>query len=152
MRLNLAVFSQGRAAAVAEGEPTVQRWVVGGHSLGGAMACRYAANNPGAVDGLLLVGAYCDRPVRELPALAVLGTRDAVLNRDRFAATRDNLPADHGVVRIEGMNHSQAGWYGGQRGGRPARIPTPTAHRRLAAAVDSWLCEALDHCGRDGRR
>jgi len=146
MRVNLAVFSQGRADAVLTGESAVERWVVGGHSLGGAMACRYAGANNGTVDGLLLVGAYCDRPVQGMPALSVVGTRDAVLNRERFAETESNLPDPHTVVRVEGMNHSQAGWYGGQRGDQPATIATPEAHRRLAATVGDWLCRDLDHC------
>jgi hypothetical protein len=146
MRLNLAVLSQGRAADVVAGEPGIERWVVGGHSLGGAMACRYAGATDRPVEGLLLVGAYCDRPVRGMPALSVVGTRDAVLNRERFAATRSNLPESRAIVRIEGMNHSQAGWYGGQRGDRPSRITTPEAHRRLAATVAAWLCRSLDHC------
>ncbi|WP_436929516.1 alpha/beta fold hydrolase [Halosimplex halobium] len=149
LRANLAVFSVGRADAVLAGERNVSRWVVGGHSLGGAMACRYAGNHPEAVDGLLLVGAYCDRPVRGIPALAVVGTRDSVLDRGQFADSRDNLPADATVERIQGMNHSQAGWYTGQRGDRPARIGTGTAHRRLAAAVADWLCDEFDRCAVD---
>jgi predicted alpha/beta-hydrolase family hydrolase len=146
MRANLAVFSQGRADAVLAGESDVERWVVGGHSLGGAMACRYAGANDRTVDGLLLVGAYCDRPVSGMPALSVVGTRDAVLNRDRFAETESNLPEPDSVVRIEGMNHSQAGWYAGQSGDQSATIPTPEAHRRLATTVADWLCRDLDHC------
>ena len=146
LRANLAVLSIGRADAVIAGQPNVSRWVVGGHSLGGAMACRYAGNNPDAVDGVLLVGAYCDQPVRGMAALAVLGTRDAVLNREAFADNRGNLPANATVERIEGMNHSQAGSYGGQRGDSPARIGTDAAHRRLAAVFAGWLCDDLDHC------
>ena len=146
MRVNLAVFSQGRADAVLAGESGIERWVVGGHSLGGAMACRYAGANNETVDGLLLVGAYCDRPVQELSALSVVGTRDAVLDRDRFAETESNLPDPHTVVRIEGMNHSQAGWYGGQSGDQPATVSTPDAHRGLATTVADWLCSDLDHC------
>lgn len=149
MRANLAVFSIGRADAVLAGERNVSRWVVGGHSLGGAMACRYAGSNPEAVDGLLLVGAYCDQPVREMPALAVLGTRDSVLDRQQFADSRADLPADATVERIEGMNHSQAGSYGGQRGDSPARIGTAAAHRRLAAVVADWLCGEFEHCVAD---
>jgi len=145
MPANLAVLAPSRADAVLAGEPGVERWVVGGHSLGGAMACRYAADN--AVEGLLLVGAYCDRPVRGMPALSVVGTRDVVLNRERFAASMGNLPASSAVVRVEGMNHSQAGWYGGQRGDQPARLTTPEAHHRLANEVADWLCADLDHCG-----
>ncbi|OLZ40696.1 hypothetical protein A6E15_06685 [Natrinema saccharevitans] len=146
MRTNLAVFSQGRTDAVVDGESQVSRWVVGGHSLGGSMACRYAGNNGDTVDGIVLVGSYCDRPIEETQTVAVLGTRDAVLDRDRFAANRDNLPPDHSISRIEGMNHSQAGWYSGQRGGQPARISTPEAHRRLATEIADWLCRDLDHC------
>lgn len=154
MRANLAVLSQGTATAVIErergvdGEDGVETWLVGGHSLGGAMACRYANANSERVDGLLLVGAYCDRPVRGMPALSVVGSRDAVLDRERFRATMGNLPANATVVRIEGMNHSQAGWYYGQAGGRPASVSYPTAHDRLAAAVADWICEAYDRCPR----
>jgi len=146
MPANLAVLSPSRADAVIDGEPGIDRWVVGGHSLGGAMACRFASANPGRVDGLVLVGAYCDRPVSGLPALSVVGSRDAVLDRERFRATRGNLPANASVVRIEGMNHSQAGWYYGQRGGQPARVSHPAAHDRLASAVAAWLCGPVASC------
>ncbi|MFC7228766.1 alpha/beta hydrolase [Salinirubellus salinus] len=149
MPLNLAVFDPSRADAVVAGEPQISRWVVGGHSLGGAMACRYAADNADRVDGLLIVGAYCDRPVRGMPGLAVVGTRDAVLDREQFEATRGNLPTPRRVVFVEGMNHSQAGWYTGQRGGQPATISTPEAHRRLADEVAGWLCAELEHCESD---
>lgn len=149
MPANLAVLAPSRADAVLAGEPQISRWVVGGHSLGGAMACRYAAGNDERVDGLLIVGAYCDRPVRGMPSLAVVGTRDAVLDRERFEATRGNLPTPRRVVFVEGMNHSQAGWYTGQSGGQPARISTPAAHRRLAGEVADWLCVEIDHCTGD---
>ena len=146
MTANLAVLSPSKADAVVEGEDEIDSWVVGGHSLGGAMACRYAGDNPERVDGLLLVGAYCDQPVREMPALAVVGSRDVVLDRERFAETQPNLPEDASIVRIDGMNHSQAGWYSGQRGGQSATISNRVAHDRLAAAVSEWLCTELDGC------
>ncbi|MEF8850973.1 MAG: alpha/beta hydrolase [Haloarculaceae archaeon] len=76
----------------------------------------------------------------------VVGTRDAVLDREQFAETESNLPSPRKIVRIEGMNHSQAGWYAGQSGGQPATITTSEAHRRLAAVVADWLCRELDHC------
>jgi hypothetical protein len=146
MTANLAVLSQGKATAVMDGERGIDRWVVGGHSLGGAMACRYANANPERVDGLLLVGAYCDRPVRGTPALSVVGSRDVVLDRERFRETRGNLPANARIVHVEGMNHSQAGWYYGQPGGQPATVSYATAHDRLAAVVDAWLCRAVVEC------
>jgi dienelactone hydrolase len=150
MTANLAVLSQGKASVVIDGESDIDRWIVGGHSLGGAMACRYANANPERVDGVLLVGAYCDRPVEGMPALSVVGTRDAVLDRERFAETRGNLPENASVVRIQGMNHSQAGWYDGQAGGQRASISYPTAHDRLATAIDEWLCKEYDRCSSAG--
>jgi predicted esterase len=146
MSLNLAVFSQERADAVIRNESQISRWVVGGHSLGGAMACRYAGSNADGVEGIVLVGSYCDRPVKDTPTIVVIGTRDAVLDRDQFVASRENLPPDHEISRIEGMNHSQAGWYSGQRGGQEARISTTEAHRRLAIEITDWLCRDLNHC------
>ncbi|MGC9335419.1 MAG: alpha/beta hydrolase, partial [Anaerolineae bacterium] len=40
MPFNLAVTGAGRAADVISAFPQVERWAVGGHSLGGAMASR----------------------------------------------------------------------------------------------------------------
>lgn len=41
MPLNLAVFAPGRATAVIAAHPEIQRWVIGGHSLGGSMAANF---------------------------------------------------------------------------------------------------------------
>lgn len=40
--LNLAVLDIDAADAVVGSDPAIEKWYVGGHSLGGAMACRYA--------------------------------------------------------------------------------------------------------------
>ncbi|WP_435365105.1 alpha/beta fold hydrolase [Haloarchaeobius sp. DYHT-AS-18] len=140
--LNLAVLAQGKATAVIEADESVETWYVGGHSLGGAMACRYAANNQERVEGLVLGASYCDVSIADsdLAVLAVTGTRDGVLNRDRFESSRSNLPADATFVAVEGMNHSQFGHYGGQSGDDPGTISTAQAHEQFVAAVVEWLC------------
>ncbi|WP_435360172.1 alpha/beta fold hydrolase [Haloarchaeobius sp. DFWS5] len=142
MPLNLAVLGQGKASDVIRSDETVTDWYVGGHSLGGAMACRYAANNPENVDGLVLGASYCDSNVSAsgLAVLAVTGTRDGVLNRERFEDSRSNLPADAQFVSIEGMNHSQFGNYGGQSGDSTGMISTADAHDQFVDAVVEWLC------------
>ncbi|WP_267641118.1 alpha/beta hydrolase [Haloarchaeobius amylolyticus] len=142
MPLNLAVLDQGKATAVIRSDESVETWYVGGHSLGGAMACRYAANNAQHVEGLLLAASYCDVSIADsdLAVLAVTGTEDGVLNRDRFASSRANLPANASLVSIEGMNHSQFGHYGGQSGDDPGTISTAEAHERFVSAVVEWLC------------
>jgi dienelactone hydrolase len=140
MPLNLAVLDQDRASAVIEARPGIDRWYVGGHSLGGAMACRYAAGHE-RVAGLVLFASYCDVDLSGsgLAVLSVTGTADAVLNRDAARRNRGNLPDDARLVALEGVNHSQFGDYRGQPGGAPAGVTYPEAHARLAEAVVAWF-------------
>lgn len=140
-RLNLAVFEPGMAGSIADANPAIDRWLVGGHSLGGAMACRYATRNPGAVDGLVLFGSYCDRSIADmdLAVLAVAGTRDTVLGTDPVALRPERLPASARIRYIEGMNHTQFGSYRGQPGDSPATIPRATAHHRLRTHLVDFL-------------
>lgn len=141
MRLNLAVLSRNRAANVIDAHPEIDRWYVGGHSLGGAMACRYANSATDQVEGVVLFAAYCDRDVSEtdLDVLSVTGAADAVLDRERYESTRENLPSGATVVELDGVNHSQFGAYVGQRGGQPSGTSFEEAHRRLAAVVVPWF-------------
>ena len=55
--LNLAVFAPERATEIIRAFPEIQRWAIGGHSLGGAMAARYVYCSPGSVDGLVVWAA-----------------------------------------------------------------------------------------------
>jgi hypothetical protein len=148
--LNLAVLDRGMAGGVMARHPEIDRWYVGGHSLGGAMACRYANANPERVAGLVLFASYCDRDVSDsgLRVLSVTGSADAVLDRQRYENTLSNLPADATVVELDGVNHSQFGAYVGQRGGQPSPITFATAHDRLASVVVPWFQRAEPVGGR----
>ena len=52
----------------------------------------------------------------------VFGTRDTVADSYKQDRTRPNLPAAARIVRIDGGNHSQFGYYGFQPGDWPAAI------------------------------
>ena len=147
MPLNLAVLDSNAADDVMDASPEVDRWVVGGHSLGGAMACRYTAENPAKVDGLLLFAAYCDGADdlggTDVPVLSVQGTADGVIDAETERANRELLGTSARVVEIEGMNHAQFGAYGDQRGDRAATIGDDEATERLTGVVLEWL-EELD--------
>ena len=139
MPLNLAVLDSGAAGQYVTNE-SVDRWYVGGHSLGGAMACRYAADNPNAVDGVVLYAAYCDRDISdtELTALSVTGSADTVLDRETYESNREHLP-ENATVRELPLNHSQFGSYRGQRGDSPSNVSYAAVHDRLANVTVSWL-------------
>lgn len=143
MPINLAILDSGAAGRFLDRYPAVERWYVGGHSLGGAMACRYAAGNADRLTGMVLFGAYCadDASGTDLSALVVDGTRDGVLNRAAFADGRGNLPPGSAVVSVDGLNHTYFGSYSGQSGDDPATVTRPEAHRRLRLVVLSWLAD-----------
>jgi len=126
MPLNLAVFGFGKATDVIGAFPKIESWVIGGHSLGGAMASQYAHRNPTSVSGLALWAAFppdsSDLSVDGLAATSVYGTRDGLVSVEEINGSRQLLPAETEFVAIEGGNHAQFGWYGPQKGDLPATI------------------------------
>lgn len=142
MPLNLAVLDIGAASAVMEANPQITTWVIGGHSLGGAMAARYAHENRDAVDGLLLLAAYpeahTDFQDWGLAVATVYGDRDGLVSVGEVEASFQQLPADSLKVRIKGGNHAQFGWYGEQAGDQPATITRYEQQRQVIDAV-LWL-------------
>ncbi|WP_372862772.1 alpha/beta hydrolase, partial [Pseudoalteromonas sp.] len=58
MPLNLAFTGINRAEGIQADFPEIESWVIGGHSLGGAMAAEYAKNNVGHLDGLIMYASY----------------------------------------------------------------------------------------------
>jgi hypothetical protein len=147
MPLDLAVFAPGRAAEVMAAFPGVQRWAVGGHSLGGAMAANYARANPEAVRGLVLWAAYPaasdDLWGCQLPASSIFGTRDGLAKPDKIDASRPLLPAHTHWTAIEGGNHAQFGWYGPQSGDNQATISREEQQKQIVAAT-LQLLQQLD--------
>lgn len=135
--LELAIADVDRADAVRSDHPAIDRWVLAGHSLGGAAACRYAAETDD-LDGLVLHAAYCDVDIsdRSIPTLSVQGDNDEVIDVDAERAARSNLPPTATIVTVEGMTHAQFGAYGPQRGDGSPAIDDATARDRL---TDEWI-------------
>jgi pimeloyl-ACP methyl ester carboxylesterase len=140
MPLRLAVVDPGRAGSVRTGEDVTATYV-GGHSLGGAMACRYAATVDGRVRGVVLLAAYCvdDVSGTDLDVLTVTGERDAVTDEQRLAASRDLVPPDAQFVELAGFNHSSFAAYHGQPGDDPQTVSDAEARRRLADVLVEYF-------------
>ena len=118
MPWNLAVLDVDAADGIAEQYPDIDAWYLGGHSLGGAMAANYAASHSDAFDGLILLATYSAKDLSGtgLAVLSVYGSEDRVLNAEKYAASRNDLPADAVEVVIEGGCHAGFGAYGPQAG------------------------------------
>jgi len=139
MPLNLAVFAPDRATDVMAAFPEIGRWAVGGHSLGGAMAARFAYRHPNLVQGLVLWAAYPastdDLSGRTLAVVSVYGTLDGLATGDKIAASRPLLPGNTHWVAIEGGNHAQFGWYGPQSGDGAATISRQEQQQQIVGAT-----------------
>jgi hypothetical protein len=137
MPLNLAVFGINLASGVREAFPDTADWVIGGHSLGGAMASSYAASNDDVIDGLALLASFpaSDISAAGLAVSSIYGTLDGLSTLDSIDASRPNLPADTVFVRIDGGNHAQFGWYGPQSSDNPATISHEEQQALTSAAV-----------------
>ncbi len=139
MPLNLAVFDANAAADVIAAVPQIETWIVGGHSLGGAMAAGYAEANTDVVDGLFFWASYpADDALatRTAPAvLSIYATNDGVSTPAEIEASRADLPAETRWVEIAGGNHAQFGWYGDQPGDGTATISREAQHAQFVAAT-----------------
>ena len=58
MPANLAVLSPEKGLRLLDDFPGIDHWLVAGHSLGGAMACRLIRKNRDRFAGLVLLAAY----------------------------------------------------------------------------------------------
>jgi dienelactone hydrolase len=143
MPLNLAVLDPGAAAGVIAAYPEIQRWAVGGHSLGGAMAANYVFSHPGLVDGLVLWAAYPatsnDLSASGVKVVSISGSLDGLSTPVKIAASVPLLPADTLWVPIEGGNHAGFGWYGPQSGDNPATISRQDQQQQIVQATVEFL-------------
>lgn len=145
MRLNLAFFEPNKAADVMDAYPYIAHWAVGGHSLGGAMAARFAEEHPAVVDGLVLWAAYPPEDnslaTTDLPVLSLYGTRDGLTTGQKIDNSRKLLPAGTRYVPIEGGNHGQFGYYGTQSGDTQATISRQEQQQQAIEATVSLLMQ-----------
>jgi len=159
MPFDLAVLAPNRAASLIaaptepEGDPQAsatarhlpERWVIGGHSLGGAMAARFAHRNLQLVEGLVLIAAFPaagdSLADTALPVLSIYASNDGLATVTEIAETRDRLPLDTRFAAISGGNHAQFGSYGKQRGDGTATISREEQQRRTAKLVATFLTD-----------
>ena len=132
-----------RALQIPAAHPEISHWVVSGHSLGGALACRVAQSAPEAFSAMVLVGTthpkQNDLSSLPMPVTKVYASNDGVAPPDRTLANKRLLPKDTQWVEIKGGNHSQFGYYGHQLFDGKATISRETQQSTTRSA----LLEAL---------
>ncbi len=128
MPFDLAVLSVNEAKKVVESytDLGITKWVIMGHSLGGAMACSFIKDNPQVMSGLVLMGSYpsdnADMSVLPIKALSIYAEFNDKSNYDEQMAHAYLMPAATSYYEILGGNHAQFGYYGPQDGDGIATI------------------------------
>jgi dienelactone hydrolase len=141
MPLNLAFTGINRADGIRTDFPEIESWVIGGHSLGGAMAAQYAKNNVENLDGLIMYASYpannedfIDFPI---PILTIMGSKDpGVPEQEAFY----NTIADSATrFVVEGGNHRQYADYSFQPDDGIATISAAEQQDQIIAATVKFL-------------
>ncbi len=121
--------------------PEIESWVIGGHSLGGAMAAEYAKNNADSLDGLIMYASYPanseDFVDFSIPILTIIGSRDP--GAPEQEAFYEAITGSARRFIIEGGNHRQYADYSFQRGDGIAAISAAEQQDQIIAATVQFL-------------
>lgn len=143
MPLNMAIFDADEASQVMAAFPDITHWVIGGHSLGGAMAAQFAFNHPNDVAGLVLLASYPagnnDLSQSALRVVSISGSEDGLAEPSAIEASHALLPKTTEWVEIQGGNHAQFGWYGAQTGDNIATIRREAQQQQTIEATLTLL-------------
>ena len=107
MPLRLAVLDTNRADKIMAAHPSIRHWIIGGHSMGGAMAAAYVFKHPklagDRIKGLFFLASYPSgmhaMPDRQVTVTLIYGTQDMITRKTEFEASRQRLPAHTSIPR-----------------------------------------------------
>lgn len=144
--LNLPILDMKAGDKVVEGYE-LTNFVVGGHSLGGVVASRFAnreLTNP-ALKGVFFLASYPDKKgdLRSFDGgiLSLTATNDQVLNWSSYEESRKFLPKQTVFQSIVGGNHGGFGAYGQQKGDGVAELSTKEQQQQVVNYLVEWLKE-----------
>lgn len=117
MPFHLAIFGRNKAGEIMDNYE-YGNWYLAGHSLGGAMAADYVAENIEEFAGLIMLAAYPTKELasEDLKVLSIYGNKDNVLNRENLEAGKELVPEQYTEIGLIGANHAGFGNYGPQEG------------------------------------
>jgi dienelactone hydrolase len=141
MPLNLAFMCINNADRIRAYYPEITSWVIGGHSLGGAMAAEYAKNHVESLEGLIMFASYpanyydfVDFPI---PILTIIGSKDpgAPRQEEFYEVISDSAT----LFIIEGGNHRQYADYSFQNNDGVATISVTEQQNQIINATVNFL-------------
>ena len=139
MPINMAVFNSNIADEIIADYPEIDRWVIGGHSVGGVAAAQYTDKHPEMIDGLAIWASYpadsTDISDLDIPVLSIYGSRELRVNDASIRERKHLLPPDTFYKRIEGGDHHQFGSYEINPDDHLATISRASQHEQIIQAT-----------------
>lgn len=139
---DLAVMAPNKANAVVKSH---EKNILGGHSLGGVMASRYAHNHQQEISGMIFLASYPDEKgslaKSSFPVLSITASKDQVLNHKQYQKAKNYLPKMTTYDVIKGGNHAGFGSYGAQKGDGQATISNRKQQKEIGQIIIHWLQE-----------
>lgn len=136
----IAFLSTGAFTSARTQHPPVERWVLGGHSLGGVVAANDAQafpQEPGdLVAGVLFFASYpaSDMSTLPIPVLSISASNDGLATPEKINAAKATLPRDTTYSVIEGGVHANFGDYGPQASDGKPTISSDDARTEISRA------------------
>jgi dienelactone hydrolase len=146
VNLNLAFFDINAADKVIAENPQIERWGIGGHSLGGVAAAVYTKDHLDTIRAITFWASYpADDSLKDSNILvtSIYGTNDGLSSDGDIERSKAFLPAHTKYVAINGGNHGQFGSYGFQAGDNPASISAEEQWDQIAKATLQQLASLL---------
>lgn len=142
MPFNFAPFGKNKANEVIEKYDDIQKWVIGGDSMGGLMATRYLNSNLEKIDGVVLISSYpLDSYLKEIDmdVLSIWGSKDGVIDFQALIDAKQKLPETTIYLEIEGANHSQFGNYGTYKNDESALISEEEQQQKAVESIVNFI-------------
>jgi len=151
--LNFAILDSRPLESFTADAPEIDRWLVGGHSLGGVRACQWAEaatnaetaseRSPDSADvvGLMLFGSYCNDDVSDtsLAVASFVASNDGLSTSEDVAARSNLLLSEAVTITLDGANHASFGDYGAQAGDGEATVSTEDVQAEIARATAEFV-------------
>lgn len=152
--LDLAILGTWWVNPIVRFYGDIERWAVGGHSLGGVAAAQVAGGGgrPQKLRGVVLLGSYPSRQGNlagsGLSVISIFGSEDGLTTPADVARSLSLLPRSVVLVPVAGANHTQFGsyWDGAgepeafvQPGDNPALILPETQTQAIADVIGVFM-------------
>ena len=94
----------------------------------------------GILFGLILLAAYQTKPLDSaMKVLAIYGSNDTVLDKEKVKTGQTLSPAHQQTIVIDGGNHAQFGNYGIQKGDGQATISPNEQQQKTCDAIENFI-------------